>query len=108
MGRTQIYLGDEELAALERATHETGASRSELIRRAVRSVYGDGRRDRTRDRDQELRAKYGPPERSVEEQLANLRAAAGIWKDRNFTGEEYVRAIRSGDMNANLRRLGVE
>ena len=89
MGRTQIYLTDEELELLERASRATGASRSELIRRAIRT-------------------KYGPPERTVEERLANLRAARGIWRDRSFSGDEYVRAIRSGDMNANLRRLGVE
>lgn len=89
MGRTQIYLTDTELELLDQAERATGASRSELIRRAVRATYG-------------------PPQRSSEERLANLMAAAGIWKDRSFTGEEYVRAIRSGDMNANLRRLGVE
>ena len=40
MGRTQIYLGDEELELLDRRARETGASRSELIRRAVRDAYG--------------------------------------------------------------------
>ena len=44
--------------------------------------------------------------RSPEERLAKIRAARGIWADRPFTGEEYVRAIRGGDMNANLRRIG--
>jgi hypothetical protein len=89
VGRTQIYLTDVELELLDRAERETGASRSELIRRAIQAAYG-------------------PAPRSREERLASLRAARGIWKDRPFTGEEYVRAIRSGDMNVNLRRLGVE
>ena len=89
MGRTQIYLSDEDLELLARAARATGASRSELIRRAIRE-------------------KYGGPARTPEERLADLRAARGIWKDRKFTGDEYVRALRSGDMNANLRRLGVE
>jgi len=40
VGRTQIYLGDEELELLDRKARETGASRSELIRRAVRDAYG--------------------------------------------------------------------
>ncbi len=66
---------------------ESGASRSELIRRAIRRQY----------------AKYATL--TPEERVASLMAAAGIWKDRKFTGEEYVRAIRSGDMNTNLRNL---
>jgi hypothetical protein len=40
VGRTQIYLTDEELQLLDREARETGASRSELIRRAVREKYG--------------------------------------------------------------------
>lgn len=91
MSRTQIYLGPEELELLDDAQRKTGANRSELIRRAIRSAYGGAVRRGT----------------TPEERLANLRAAAGIWADRKFTGEEYVRAIRSGDMNANLRKLGV-
>jgi hypothetical protein len=90
VGRTQIYLGQEELELLDRAARATGASRSELIRRAIRNTYG---------------VAHGA---TPEERLAAIQAAAGIWEDRDFTGEEYVRAIRSGDMNANLRRLGVE
>ena len=89
MGRTQIYLTEAERQLLDRASRATGASRSELIRRAVREVYGS-------------------PDATGEERLERMRAARGIWKDRRFTGEEYVRAIRSGDVNANLRRLGVE
>jgi len=38
--RTQIYLSDEEIALLDRERARTGATRSELIRRAIRSVYG--------------------------------------------------------------------
>jgi len=86
MGRTQIYLGDEELELLERASRATGASRSELIRRAIRATFG---------------------ERSKEERLAALRQAAGIWKDRPFTGAEYVDMVR-GDLNERLRRLGID
>jgi len=91
MGRTQIYLGKEELELLDAAAKATGAIRSELIRRAIRSAYGHAERRAL----------------TPQERLANLRAAAGIWADRPFTGEEYTRAIRSGDMNANLRKLGV-
>ena len=40
MTRTQIHLSDDEIAILDRERARTGASRSELIRRAVRSMYG--------------------------------------------------------------------
>lgn len=90
MVRTQIHLTEEDVEILAEAARETGASRAELIRRAIRDQYS-------------RRPRRG---RTPEERAAAVRAAAGAWKDRNFTGEEYVRAIRSGDMNANLRKLG--
>jgi Arc/MetJ-type ribon-helix-helix transcriptional regulator len=86
MGRTQVYLGDEELELLDRAARATGASRSELIRRAVRSTFGEGTRV---------------------ERLRALEASAGSWKGRRLTGAEYVDVLR-GDLNERLRRLGVE
>jgi len=88
MTRTQIYLGDDERELLDRMSEATGASLSELIRRAIRSTY---RRELTK-----------------EEKLEALRRTAGIWKDRPFTGAEYVDAIRGGDMNEGLRRLGLD
>lgn len=86
--RTQIHLTEAQTSILDARSRATGASRSELIRRAIDAQYGT-RTPLTR-----------------EERLEALHASAGAWKDRNFTGEEYVRAIRSGDMNKNLRRLG--
>ena len=86
MGRTQIYLGDEELGLLDRVANATGASRSELVRRAIRSTFG---------------------EKAKAERLAALDASAGSWSERAFTGAEYVDAIR-GDLNDRLRRLGLE
>jgi hypothetical protein len=88
MTRTQIYLGDDERELLDRTSRLTGASTSELIRRAIRSAYGRAL--------------------TKEERLHALRAAAGTWADREFTGAEYVDAIRGGDMNEGLRRLGIE
>ena len=85
MGRTQIYLGEEELELLDRVARATGASRSELIRRAVRSTFG---------------------QRTKAEKLHALDASAGSWRDRRFTGAEYVDAIR-GDLNERLRRIGL-
>jgi metal-responsive CopG/Arc/MetJ family transcriptional regulator len=39
MHRTQVHLDDRHIRALDRAARETGASRSELIRRAIDIVY---------------------------------------------------------------------
>ncbi len=86
MGRTQVYLGDDELELLDRAARATGASRSELIRRAVRSTFG---------------------EKTKAERLRAIGASAGSWRGRRLTGAEYVDALR-GDLNERLRRLGVE
>lgn len=88
MSRTQIYLGDDERELLERMSKATGASASELIRRAIRSTYR--------------------LELTTEEKLRLLESSAGSWKDRDFTGAEYVDAIRGDDMNEGLRRLGIE
>jgi Arc/MetJ-type ribon-helix-helix transcriptional regulator len=83
MHRTQIYLDDEELSALEVAAARTGASRSELIRRAIRDQYGR----------QPLTSK-----------LEALRSSAGAWAGRDYTGSQYVDSIRT-DANERLSRL---
>jgi len=41
MKPTQIHLGEEEVGLLDAEVERTGASRSELIRRAIRERYGD-------------------------------------------------------------------
>ena len=86
VGRTQVYLGEEELDLLDRAAQATGASRSELIRRAIHNAFG---------------------ERTAAERLRALEASAGSWHTRTMTGADYVDAVR-GDLNGRLRRLGVE
>lgn len=86
MGRTQVYLGDDELALLERVAQATGASRSELIRRAIQRTFG---------------------ERTKAEKLRALSASAGSWRGRTFTGAEYVNAVR-GDLDKRLTSLGLE
>ncbi|HWE82492.1 MAG TPA: CopG family transcriptional regulator [Gaiellaceae bacterium] len=83
MGRTQIYLGSDELELLDRVARATGASRSELIRRAVRSTFGQ-------------------PTKA--DKLEALEASAGSWRDRGFTGSEYVDSVR-GDLSERLNRL---
>lgn len=85
MGRTQVYLGEQEQALLDRAAEETGASRSELIRRAIRRTFG---------------------EESKEARLEALRSSAGSWKRRRFDGAGYVDQVR-GDLNERLRRTGL-
>jgi metal-responsive CopG/Arc/MetJ family transcriptional regulator len=85
--RTQVYLGEDELHLLERASHDTGASRSELIRRAVRTTFGD------QGKDEKLRA---------------LQASAGSWRGRRAGGAEYIDAMRGGDLNDRLAQLGVK
>jgi len=87
MSRTQVYLGESELELLDRASRDTGASRSELIRRAVRATFG------TQDKEERLRA---------------LEASAGAWRGHGKTGAEYVDSLRGGDVNARLARLGVK
>jgi len=86
VGRTQIYLGDEELELLDRASRASGASRSELIRRAVRRTFG---------------------ETTNAERLAALAASAGSWTGERPSGADYVDQVR-GDLTERLRRLGVE
>jgi len=83
--RTQITLDYHELELLDRAARATGASRSELIRRAIRSAYGS---------------------LSQQERTAALKRSAGAWRGRNFTGAEYVDAIRD-NLDDRLNRLGL-
>src|SRR5262249_14755985 len=84
--RTQITLNDEEIELLDRAATESGASRSELIRRAIRTTYGTC---------------------SKEERVAALKRSAGSWRRRDFAGADYVDAAR-GDLNERLSQLGLD
>lgn len=86
MHRTQIYLDDEETGLLSRASVSTGASRSELIRRAIRTQYGS---------------------QTAQTRLAALRASAGTWRDRSHTGADYVDDIRD-DVNKRFEQLGLQ
>jgi hypothetical protein len=72
---------------MDRISRATGTSRSEL--------------HSPRDRE------HVPAPATKEEKLEALRRSAGSWADRDFTGAEYVDAIR-GDLNERLRRLGLE
>lgn len=80
MRRIQIYLGDHEVSALDDAVVRTGASRSELIRRAIGTQYGA--------QSQSMR-------------LDAFRSSAGAWTGREYSGAEFVDSIR-GDANRPL------
>jgi Ribbon-helix-helix protein, copG family len=86
MRRTQIYLGSEELELLDRVARVTGASRSELVRRAVRSTFGQPTKG---------------------DKLHALAVSAGSWRGRDFSGSGYVDSVR-GDLSERLGRLGLE
>jgi hypothetical protein len=83
MGRTQVYLTHEELAILDRLAEATGASRSELIRRAVQNAYGRP---------------------SADERRRALAESAGSWRSRTFTGAEYVNELRGDPDDVRLDR----
>jgi hypothetical protein len=86
VGRTQIYLGDDEIALLEQVERTTGASRSELIRRAIHTAYA------------------GTP---ADERLAALLETAGAWPGRKQTGAEIVETLR-GSLDSRLAALGLD
>ncbi len=85
MHRTQIYLDDEETTLLSDESARTGASRSELIRRAVRAQYQG---------------------QSPEGRLAALRASKGLWSQRTGDGEDYVEELRTG-LNERFSQVGL-
>lgn len=85
MRRTQLYLDDEECTLLDRAAAHTGASKSELVRRAIREQYGRA---------------------SATARLAALHRSAGAWQEQADTGADYVEHAR-GDVNDRLAGLGM-
>jgi Ribbon-helix-helix protein, copG family len=82
--RTQVTLSDAEYRLLKRESERTGASMSELVRRAVSATYGSTKRRRGN----------------------GFEASFGIWKDRDFDGAEYVERIRGPGLGHRLERLG--
>jgi Ribbon-helix-helix protein, copG family len=84
--RTQITLTDEQYERLRRESVESGLSIAELVRRALDGTHGST---------------------SVEEKRAALQASFGAWKDRDFTGAEFVDRIRRPGLGHRLKRLGL-
>ncbi len=72
--RTQIYLTEDESAALERASIATGKTKSQLIREAIDEKYG--------------------AKASLDEFMAALDGAFGLWAGE--AGREPLRIIAAG------------
>ena len=70
MQRTQIYLTSAEAEGVSQLATSTNRKRSEVIREAI---------------DQYLQ-RFGP-----QDKLARLRAASGIWKDRDDVDLQTLR-----------------
>jgi len=72
MKRTQIYIDEDTLEYLRRESRIMGVTISELIRQTLR----------------------GRKTQSVEKILSALDSVSGIWKNRRFDPERYIRALR--------------
>ena len=90
MKTIQIELSDQQFSALGDLSKERGKSISELVSVAVEQFLS-------------TRADI-----DVDRVLANIRAARGIWSDRDDIGstEEYVRNLRKGTAER-MKRLGI-
>jgi len=90
MKTIQIELSDQQFDALKNLSQERGKSIPDLLNDAVKQLLSI------------------QTDIDVERALANIRAARGIWADRDDIGttEEYVRNLRKGTAER-LRRMGI-
>ena len=90
MGVTRIELPEDQLNNLIQLSQEKKKSVSELVSIAIEQLFAPNGKE------------------SVEDVLADIRSAKGIWADRSDIGDtdEYVRKLRKGTAER-LRRLGV-
>ena len=72
MKRTQIYLDEETFEYLKKESRLRGVSISEIIRESIRDK-----------RDQ-----------NIEKILSALDKVAGVWKNRKFDTEKYIKGLR--------------
>jgi len=72
MRRTQIYIDEKFYRLLKKESKTSGKTMSELIRESIKNRMN----------------------RRVEEILRRTEAVYGIWKDRKFNVEEYIRELR--------------
>lgn len=73
--RTQITLSDAQYRRLKQEAKRTGASLSELVRRALEDTYGLPK---------------------IEDARAALAESFGAWRSRDFDGAKYVERLRRG------------
>ena len=79
MQRTQIYLSDKEMSALDQQAKETGRTRSQLIREAIDHLYLASKRQALR---------------------GALARSRGAWRRRREDGASYVERSRRGRLGA--------
>jgi len=72
MRRMQIYIDEKFYRLLKKESKTSGKTMSELIRESIKNRMN----------------------RRVEEILRRTEAVYGIWKDRKFDVEEYIRELR--------------
>jgi len=72
MRRTQIYIDEKFYRLLKKESKTTGKTMSELIRESIKNRMN----------------------RRVEGILKRTETVYGIWKDRKFNVEEYIRELR--------------
>ena len=72
MKRTQIYIDENTYKLLKKESKITGKTISELIRESIK----------------------GKMNQRVDEILRRTDDAYGIWKDRDFDTQEYIRDLR--------------
>ena len=75
MKRTQIYLNDDLYFEIKKRSKKSKKSISEIIRKTLRESLMPDRK---------------------EEMLSSINEAFGLWKDKEFNTEEYIRSIRKG------------
>ncbi len=75
MHRTQIYFDETEWGSLQWLASQRKTSVSDLIRKAVRKVY---------------------PSNAKSDFGKTLEGIAGLWSDRRFDTDLYIRLLRKG------------
>ncbi len=72
MKRTQIYIDENTYGYLEKESRAKGASISEVIRESIKEKMN----------------------RKVQRIIKTLEDVSGVWKDRDFDVDGYIRVLR--------------